>query len=175
MCVGHLASLDNFFLCHSSPPILDVFAQWSQHPFPSQAQQQLSYFLGYLNEVQWNQPTLGSFEIKSWALAILQAWIISSFETPSLPYLMFCSMEQLNRIGSWLTTPIFSLTQRKFRSVISLPSIRIYKNLKLCKSLHLHSLFILSFCNLIFHQYMYVYVLRVNKLERKCPFTCITQ
>ena len=75
----HWPSLIEALVISSSvtPSLPIIFARWSQHPFPSQALQKLSYILGYLNEVQWNQPTLGSFEIKSWALAILQAWTIS--------------------------------------------------------------------------------------------------
>jgi hypothetical protein len=50
--------------------------------------------------------TCGSCAIKFSAFALRQAAIISPLVTFSFPNRIFSSMEQLKRIGSWLTTPI---------------------------------------------------------------------
>ena len=60
--------------------------------------------------------------MKSKALASLAALTTSSLVTSDLPTLMFSRIVMSNITGSWLTTPILSLSQPTLRSLMSTSS-----------------------------------------------------
>ena len=61
------------------------------------------------------------------AFALRAAVSISSLVTPSRPYLMFSAMVVANSVGSWLTTPMCSLSQVTFTFLMSFPSTKTWK------------------------------------------------
>lgn len=70
--------------------------------------------------------TLGSFVIKSWALAALAASSISCMVASVFPNLMFSAIVIPNRMGSWDTTPMLFRSQHVLSSFIFLPSSKTW-------------------------------------------------
>ena len=74
------------------------------------------------------QLTSGNKDMKSCALAILAARMICSRDTGSrLPKAMFSAMVSWNKMGSWLTIPIWLRSHLTFKSLRAWPSRVICK------------------------------------------------
>lgn len=84
------------------------------------------HFLAWIKAVNEMKRKLTSVKelIKSWMLAFLAAWIISSMPTSLVlsPYAMFSRIVRSNNTGSWDTIPICWRSHFRFNAFISLSS-----------------------------------------------------